>query len=64
MQIGYKGYIQLAIRTGKYLTINAIEVKQGELLNFDELEQEYNFKWITNENERTKKRNNRICCVF
>ncbi|WFG95682.1 recombinase RecT [Spiroplasma citri] len=55
LQIGYKGYIQLAIRTGKYLTINAIEVKQGELLNFDELEQEYNFKWITNENERTKK---------
>ncbi|WP_162475898.1 recombinase RecT [Spiroplasma sp. ChiS] len=40
LQIGYKSYIQLAIRIGKYLTINAIEVKQGELLNLDEIKQE------------------------
>lgn len=30
-QIGYKGLIQLAIRTGTYETINACEVREGEI---------------------------------
>lgn len=30
-QIGYKGFIQLAIRTGMYKTINAVEVREGEI---------------------------------
>lgn len=30
-QIGYKGLIQLAIRTGAYETINACEVREGEV---------------------------------
>lgn len=30
-QIGYKGLIQLAIRTGAYRFINAVEVREGEL---------------------------------
>ena len=30
-QIGYKGLLQLAIRTGAYKTINACDVKEGEL---------------------------------
>lgn len=29
-QIGYKGYLQLAIRTGEYLDIDAIEIREGE----------------------------------
>ncbi|WP_279006060.1 recombinase RecT [Thomasclavelia cocleata] len=29
-QIGYKGYLQLAIRTGEYIDIDAIEIKKGE----------------------------------
>ena len=29
-QLGYKGYLQLAIRTGEYIDIDAIEIKQGE----------------------------------
>jgi len=29
-QVGYKGYIQLAIRTGQYRDLDAIEVRQGE----------------------------------
>lgn len=33
--LGYKGYIQLAIRSGFYLHINAMEVKQGELIKYD-----------------------------
>jgi recombination protein RecT len=30
-QIGYLGFIQLAIRTGSYETINAVEVREGEI---------------------------------
>ena len=28
-QIGYKGYIQLALRTGQYEFLNAVEVREG-----------------------------------
>jgi recombination protein RecT len=34
---GYKGYIQLAMRTGQYRTINADMVYEGELRNVDKL---------------------------
>lgn len=34
---GYKGYIQLAMRTGQYRTINADMVYEGELRNMDKL---------------------------
>lgn len=34
---GYKGYIQLAMRTGQYLTINADVVYKGELKKIDKL---------------------------
>lgn len=30
-QIGYKGFIQLAIRTGLYETINATDIREGEI---------------------------------
>lgn len=35
--IGYKGYIQLAMRTGQYRNINADEVYEGELRKTDKL---------------------------
>ena len=35
--IGYKGYIQLAIRSGQYTKINVIEIKEGELKHYDAL---------------------------
>lgn len=37
--LGYKGYIQLAIRSGYYRKINALAIKEGELINFDPLEE-------------------------
>jgi len=40
-QMGYKGYIQLAQRTGKYKTINATEVYEGELVNYNRLTGEF-----------------------
>lgn len=42
-QMGYKGYIQLAIRTGQYETINATEIYEGELVKFDRLKGTYEF---------------------
>lgn len=35
--LGYKGYIQLAIRSGQYLKLNVMEIKEGELVRFDAL---------------------------
>ena len=34
-QIGWRGYVQLAQRTGQYLCINVTEIKQGEIWGFD-----------------------------
>jgi len=42
-QIGYKGFIQLAMRTGQYKTINAIEVRAGQLKSFNQLTEEIEF---------------------
>lgn len=35
--LGYKGYIQLAIRSGYYKKLNVLEIKEGELRSFDPL---------------------------
>lgn len=35
--LGYKGYLQLAIRSGYYKNINVIEIKEGELIGYDPL---------------------------
>jgi recombination protein RecT len=43
-QIGYRGYIQLATRTGYYKTINADKVYEGELQNLDKLTGEIAFE--------------------
>lgn len=40
---GYKGYIQLAMRTGEYKTINADIVYEGEISGFDKLSGTINF---------------------
>lgn len=42
-QIGWKGLVQLAIRTGLYKTINVTEVYEGQLLNEDPFTGEYTF---------------------
>lgn len=42
-QMGYKGYIQLAMRTGQYKTINAIEVYKGEISRVNRLTGEIEF---------------------
>lgn len=39
-QLGYKGYVQLALRTGQYKAINVIEVHEGELIEWNPLTEE------------------------
>ena len=51
-QLGYKGYIQLAIRSGQYKKLNVLPIKQGELIRFDPLEEEIEVQLIENEIER------------
>lgn len=51
-QLGYKGYIQLAIRSGYYKKLNVISIKEGELIRFDALNEEIEVKLIENDTER------------
>lgn len=50
--IGYKGLIQMALRTGKYKRLNVISVKTGELKHFDRLTEEVQIEFIEDDAER------------
>lgn len=52
--IGYKGYIQLALRTGQYKSINAIEVKSKELKHFNRLTDEIDIVFEEDDAKREK----------
>jgi len=54
-QIGYKGFIQLAIRSGQFKTINVREVKEGELLEEDFISGEMKFKKLGETERETAK---------
>lgn len=51
-QLGYKGYIQLAIRSGQYKKLNVLGIKEGELIRFDPLNEEIVVKLIEDEEAR------------
>lgn len=51
-QMGYKGYIQLALRSGEYKFINSIEVKEGELKGYNLLTGELELEFIEDLDER------------
>lgn len=51
-QLGYKGYIQLAIRSGYYKKINVLAIKEGELKYFDPLNEVIEVEIIQDERER------------
>jgi recombination protein RecT len=51
-QLGYKGYIQLAIRSGQYKKLNVLAIKKGELVRFDPLNEEIEVKLIDDEEQR------------
>ncbi len=54
-QLGYKGYIQLAIRSGQYKDIDVIEVREGEYLGRDKTTGKHQFEFIEDEVERENK---------
>lgn len=51
-QLGYKGYIQLAIRSGYYKKLNVVAVKEGELVRFDPVNEEIEINLIDDEEAR------------
>lgn len=51
-QLGYKGYIQLAIRSGMYKKLNVLAIKEGELVNYDPLNEEIEVQLIEDEEAR------------
>ena len=51
-QISYKGLIQLAIRSGQYKKIHVTDIREGELKDYNPIEDEYTF---TPETDMTKR---------
>lgn len=45
-QLGYKGYIQLAERSGYYKKLNVLAIKEGELIQYDPLNEEIEVELI------------------
>ena len=51
-QLGYKGYIQLAIRSGQYKKLNVLAIKEGELVRYNPLEEEIEVNLIEDDEVR------------
>lgn len=52
--LGYKGYLQLAIRSGYYKKINVLALKDGELINYDPLNEIVEAHLVEDDEEREK----------
>lgn len=50
-QIGYKGLIQLALRTGQYKAINAVAIHEGELVEWNPLTEELKIDFTAKKSE-------------
>lgn len=53
-QLGYKGFQQLALRTGQYKSINTTDVREGEIGKRNRLTGEIEFNFIEDEEKRLK----------
>lgn len=51
-QLGYKGYVQLAERSGYYKKLNVLAIKEGELVRYDPLNEEIEVNLIEDDVER------------
>lgn len=63
-ELGYKGYIQLAIRSGQYKSINVIDVKEGELKKYDRLSETIELDFVDDEDEREQLPTVGYCAMF
>lgn len=53
--LGYKGMVQLAIRSGVYSRIpDAVDVREGELIKYDRLTGDAEFRWVEDEDLRNQ----------
>lgn len=50
--LGYKGLIQLALRSGQYKRLNVMAIKEGELISFDPLTEEIELSMIQDDEQR------------
>lgn len=53
-QLGYKGYIQLALRSGYYKRLNVFSVKAGELKSWNPITEELELEMIEDDEVREK----------
>lgn len=53
--IGWKGYLQLAQRSGYYEKINLVAIKEGEVVQIDRINEVYLFNPIEDDEEREKR---------
>lgn len=53
-QLGWKGYYQLALRSGQYKNIDAVAIKEGELVSFNPITGSVELKPIEDPVEREK----------
>lgn len=53
-QLGNRGIVQLALRSGQYNRINTTDVREGELIKNDRRTGDMEFKWVDDEEERNK----------
>lgn len=63
-QIGYKGYIQLALRSGYYKRINVLALKEGELVRYNPLTEEILVNIIEDEEAREKAKTTGYYAMF
>lgn len=52
--MGYRGMIQLALRSGQYKKLNVVSIKEGEMVKFDPLNEEIEVNLIEDEDIREK----------
>jgi len=63
-QLGYKGYIQLAERTGQYRRLNAVEIKEGELISWNPITEDLQVDITTDPVKRAKAETIGYCGMF
>lgn len=54
LQIGYKAYIQLAIRSGAYQKMNAVDVRKGEIIKVNDFTETYEFQTLETDRDKAE----------
>lgn len=62
--LGYKGYIQLALRSSQYERLNVVNVKEGEFVSYNPFTEELRCNWIEDNEERDKLRTVGYAAMF